>query len=346
MDKIAEDLRDLSDAIGVSGFESKIGALISQKVKGLADEVRTDPLGNILASKKGTGPKPTLLLMAHMDELGFIVSHIDERGFIRFEKLGGWDDRTLLGQPVRFENEKGIHEGLIGTKPPHLQKGDEKEKVVHSEDMFVDIGCGSEEEIRSLGIDIGSPFTIFHPLRLVGSNRVLGKALDDRVGCAVLIDVLRRLRTVRHKATMIFAFSVCEEVGARGATTAAYGVDAEMGLAIEGTAGGDIPGIPAERCPTQIGKGPALTVADQSLIAHPLVLARLKAAAKAAGVQYQIKKPLYGATDASKIALSRVGVASGVLSVPCRYIHSGLSLLSLEDLRSCAELAFRFCTLA
>lgn len=345
MDKIVEDLRDLSDVIGVSGFESEVRGLIAQKTKGVADEVSVDPLGNLIVTKKGARPKPKGLLVAHMDELGFIVSHVDERGFIRFEKLGGWDDRTLLGQPVRFENEKGIREGLIGTKPPHLQKPDEKEKVVHSEDMFVDIGCTSVEEVRSLGIDIGSPFTIFHPFRLLGSDRVLGKALDDRVGCAVLIEALRRLRSVRHKATIVFVFSVCEEVGARGATTAAYGVDADMGLAIEGTAGGDIPGIAAERCPTQVGKGPALTVADQSLIAHPLVLAKLKQAAKDGRVEYQIKKPLYGGTDAGRVALSRAGVASGVLSVPCRYIHNGLSLLSLEDLRSCVEVAFRFCTL-
>ncbi len=344
MDRIVEDLRDLSDAIGVSGFESRVRDLISQRVKAIADEVSVDPLGNLLATKKGARPRPRVLLVAHMDELGFIVSHLDERGFVRFEKLGGWDDRTLLGQPVRFETEGGIHEGLIGTKPPHLQKPDEKEKVVHSEDMFADIGCSSAEEVRSLGIDIGSPFTIFHPFRLVGSERALGKALDDRVGCAVLIDVLRRLRRVRHKATVTFAFSVSEEVGARGATTAAYGVDADLCLAIEGTAGGDIPGIVAERCPAQIGKGPAVTVADQSLVAHPLVLSKLKEAAKAGGVGYQIKKPLYGSTDAGKVAVSRAGVASGVLSVPCRYIHNGLSLLSIADLRSCAELAFRFCT--
>ncbi len=345
MERMVEDLRELSDCIGVSGFESKVRGLIAQKIDGLADQLSVDALGNLIATKKGTPTGPKVLLVAHMDELGFIVSHIDDRGFIRFEKLGGWDDRTLLGQPVRFESEKGVRDGLIGTKPPHLQKPDEKDKVVRSDDMFVDIGCASAEEVRSLGIDIGSPFTIFHPSRLLGSDRILGKALDDRVGCTVLIEVLRRLRGTDHQASMTFVFSVCEEVGARGATTAAYGVEADMALAIEGTAAGDIPGIPAERCPTYVGKGPAVTVADQSLIAHPLVLARLKEAAKAARLDFQIKKPLYGSTDAGKVAISRAGVASGVLSVPCRYIHNGLSMLSLADLRSCAELALRFCTL-
>ena len=344
MKDIMKDLEVLSNAIGVSGFESEVREIIRSRIEELADDVRIDALGNLLVTKKGMRESPRILLDAHMDEVGFIVSHVDEKGFIRFEKLGGWDDRTLLGHPVRFETEKGFCEGVIGTKPPHLQKTDEKDNVIHLEKMFVDVGAKDEGDVHSLGIEVGSPFTIFHPFRLISSDHAMGKAFDDRVGCAALIDVLRHLACKDHEATVVFNFSVCEEIGARGAGTGAYDLKPDLALAIENTAAGDTPGIPPERCPAEIGRGPAITIADRSLIAHPKVVSKLREAAERTGIGYQIKKPLYGGTDAGKIAVTGAGVPSGVLSVPCRYIHNGISLLAVSDARSCADLVLAFCT--
>jgi len=344
MNQLIDDLKKLSNRLGVSGFESKVREEIRSRIAGLADEVSVDALGNLLVTKTGKPGGPRILLDAHMDEVGFLVSHIDNRGFLRFEKLGGWDDRTLLGQPVRFETEKGVAEGVIGAKPPHLQKGQEREKVIPYYKMFVDLGARDSHEVNLRGIEVGTPFTLYHPFRLLPGGRAMGKAFDDRVGCAILLEVLRRLQDNEHEATVLFNFSVCEEVGGRGAQTAAYGLQPDLALAIENTAAGDTPGIQAERCPTAIGQGPAITIADKSLVAHPRIVARLKEAARAADKPYQIKKPLYGGTDAGRIATTRAGIPSGVLSVPCRYIHSGLSLLDLSDLESCADLAYSFCT--
>ncbi len=343
MTDIVNDLRELSNEIGVPGFESRVRALISSKAEAFADDLRVDALGNLVATKRGSKGGRTVLLDAHMDEVGFIVSHVDGNGFIRFEELGGWDDRNLLGHPVRFPVEQGFVDGVIGTKPPHLQKPDEREKVVKREQMFVDIGASSREDAEEVGIAVGTPFTIYHEFREMLPGRVMGKAFDDRSGCALLLNAMERLGETSHESEFVFNFAVCEEIGGRGATTGAYGADPDIALALENTAAGDIPGIPEERCPTSIGRGPAITIADKSLIAHPEVIRRLRDAARESSVEYQIKKPLYGGTDAGRIAITRRGVPSGVLSVPSRYIHNGISMLAVSDLEACSDLLLSFC---
>ncbi len=344
MSRLIDDLEDLSNVIGVSGFESHVRNIILSKIEDLPVKSEIDRLGNLVVIKEGMEDGPRVLLDAHMDEVGFITTHIDDHGFIRFEKLGSWDDRTLLGHPVKFQLVDSSIRGVVGTKPPHLQKKDERDKVIQSDKMFVDIGASSAEEVGSVGIEVGTPFTIHHSFSRIGFDRVMGKAFDDRVGCAILIHILKGLIETYHTATFIFNFTVCEEVGGRGATTAAYSAEPDMALAIENTAAGDIPGIENEKCPTRLGKGPAITVADKSLIAHPKIVETLKSRAQEEGIPYQIKKPLYGGTDAGRIALTRSGVPSGVLSCPCRYIHNGLSLLDLSDLQACADLVSAFCT--
>jgi len=341
--KLVSDLEELCNAIGVSGFEDEVRKIILRKAKPLADSVEVDRLGNVIATLEGSKGSPRVLLDAHMDEVGFIVSHIDEQGFLRFEKIGGWDERTLPGQPVAFDTRKGRRPGIIGMKPPHLQTQDEGKKVLGIDQLFVDIGAASPKEAEELGIAVGSPFTIYHPFVLL-RDIAMGKAFDDRAGCAVLLDVMRRLSEADHEATIIFSFAICEEIGGRGATTAAYATKPDVALAIEGTAAADTPGIPPERCTTRLRQGPAITIADRSLIAHPSVVQRLRDLADGHTIRVQTKKPIYGSTDAGRIALSRSGVPSGVLSVPCRYIHNGISLLCTEDLGSCADLALAFCS--
>jgi endoglucanase len=244
---------------------------------------------------------------------------------------------------VSFEVEGNCFNGVIGTKPPHLQGQNEKKVVLETDKMFVDVGAVDRDQVEDMGIDVGSPFTIYHPFRSVNDATVMGKAFDDRVGCAILIEVLRRLSEEEHGPTIAVNFAVCEEVGLRGAGPGAFTLKPEMALVLENTAAGDMPGIPPERCPTELGKGPAITIADKSLIASPDIVSRLKGLAGERDLPYQVKKPLYGGTDAGKISTTGSGIPSGVLSVPCRYIHNGLSLLRISDLEACAELALAFC---
>jgi len=343
MREMLSDLEDLSNAIGVSGFEARVRELISDRIDGLADEVRTDGLGNLLVTKEGTCGGPRILLDAHMDEVGFMVSHVDDRGFLRFECIGGWDPRNLLGHPVRFDLVGGFIEGIIGTKPPHLQTADERKKVVETDRMFVDVGAVDAGQVEGMGIEVGTPFTIYHPFRHIGGGNVMGKAFDDRVGCAVMIEVLRRLSKVDHGPTITMNFAVCEEVGLRGSGPGAFTLKPDLALALENTAAGDIPGVSPERCPTELGGGPAITIADKSLIASPELVSRLRQLAKEKDLPYQIKKPLYGGTDAGRISTTGSGIPSGVLSIPCRYIHNGLSVLRVSDMEACTDLALAFC---
>jgi endoglucanase len=343
MREMVADLEVLSNQIGVSGYESRVRDAIASRISDLANEVRVDPLGNLLAVKEGRVKQPRILLDAHMDEVGFLVSHIDEGGFIRFEKMGGWDDRNLLGHPVRFPLDGGDRDGVIGTRPPHIQEQGEKEKTIKVAQMFVDVAASGREEVSSMGIEVGSPFTIYHPFQLLGQHAAMGKAFDDRAGCAILIEVLRRLGEVEHDPTVVFNFAVCEEVGGRGATTGAYALEPDVALAVESTTACDTPGVPPERCPSCLGKGPAVTIADKSIVANAEVIAKLRKLAEKAGTPYQLKKPLYGGTDAGRIALARGGVPAGVLSIPCRYIHNGISLLRLDDLEATCELTYAFC---
>jgi endoglucanase len=327
---------ELSTLIGVSGHEDDVSNFILKLIEkeNLADKVWIDPLGNVLAKKNGTTGKERILLDAHIDEIGFMVSHIEKSGFLRFVPIGGWDKRILLGQPVIVRSKVGekFH-GIIGSKPPHLTTANERKKPVEIPEMYIDIGMNSIEEVKNNSIDIGTTGTLFSPFVDFPNDMVRGKAFDDRTGCNVLIQVLRLLKENRSfRDTILFNFAVQEEVGGRGAITGAFKLKPTIAIAIENTTAADVPGIREARIPVFIGKGPAITVADRSMISSPKVNERLVKNAELGNIQYQFKKPIFGGTDAGKIHISREGVPSSVVSVPCRYIHSPTSLLKLDDI--------------
>ena len=335
-------LRKLSNAFGVSGFEDEVREMIQSLVAPHVDEVKIDALGNILAIRKSANPDAkTLMLDAHTDEIGFIVKWIEKDGFLRFAPLGGWDPRIIPGHRIVIQTRSGkMQTGVIGTAPPHILSADERKSPIPIEKMFIDIGATSVEEAQEMGVRIGDPLTIHYPFQEIKDGYVTGKAFDDRAGCAVLIETAERTAGQDLGVNVIFAFVFGEEVGLRGARTAAFQIEPDLAIAVEGTIGADMPGVPENSQPVRLGQGPALSIADHSIIVPRKVLHAMEAIADSAGIPYQYKLPTYGGTDAGAIHLTRGGVLAGIVSVPCRYIHSPISTLRLADF----ELTSRYVT--
>ncbi|MFX0173224.1 MAG: M42 family metallopeptidase, partial [Candidatus Hodarchaeota archaeon] len=335
--------RELSELIGISGNEESVVRFIQSQIDGLVEKMWVSPLGSLLAIIKGDERKENIMLDAHIDEIGFMISHIDPKGFLRFAPIGGWDSRILLGQCVKILNRNGEeYHGIIGSKPPRLTTENERKTAVKISDMYIDIGLSSRDKVEECKINIGSFGTLYDPFVEFPGNMVRGKAFDDRTGVNVLIHIVKEFTENPPSDSLLFSFSVQEEVGCRGAATAAFSLDPSIALAIENTTAGDVPGVRDSECPAYIGKGPAITVADRSLLAHPAVNDRLIMNAKHEKIPYHIKKPLFGSTNAGRIYLAREGIPSSVVSVPCRYIHSPTSLLSIEDIYHTIKLVSAF----
>ena len=333
---LAETLEKLSNACGVAGREEEVRSLMRNFLKPYVDEVKEDKLGNIIGIKKGKKNAPKVMLAAHMDEIGLLVKIISKKGFIQFAKIGGIDDRILLAQKVIVYTEKGPLHGIIGSKPPHIQKEEERKKVLTYDELFIDIGAENQEQAKKMGVKIGDPVGFDIKFAKVGKNIVIGKAFDDRVGCAVMVEAMKRLE--KTECTIYAVGTVQEEVGLRGATTAAFGIYPDVGIALDVTVAGDVPGVREVEAPIKLGKGPSIEIADMGLIAHPKVVRLLVDAAEENKIPYQLETGLPGSTDAARISLTREGVPSGVISIPTRYIHSPSSLLSLEDAEKAIKL--------
>ena len=307
---------------GPSGCEDDIRAFITKEVTPLADEVRSDALGNLIV-RKGPADGFRIMLSAHMDEIGLVVTNIDKEGFLRFNFVGGISPHVLLGQRVRFTS--GLV-GSIGCEPV------DDIKDVKPDRMYIDIGATSQAAAQQQ-VQLGDMCCYHHSLDQVG-NRIISKALDDRVGCAILIATLRRLSTTPN--CVYFVFSTQEEVGLRGARTAAYGVDPQMGIAVDVTTAGDTPS--AKPIPVELGKGAAIKVKDASLICAPAVRRLLVDAAKSHGIPYQMEVLPAGGTDAGAMQATRAGVPAGGVSIPTRYIHTPAEMVDLGDVQACVDL--------
>jgi endoglucanase len=333
---LADALEKLSNACGVAGREEEVRSLMKRFLKPYVEEVKEDKLGNVIGIKKGKKNAPKVMLAAHMDEIGLLVKTISKKGFIQFAKIGGIDDRILLAQKVIVYTEKGPLHGIIGSKPPHIQKEEERKKVLTYDELFIDIGAENQEQTKKMGVKIGDPVGFDIKFAKVGKNIVIGKAFDDRVGCAVMVEAMKRLE--KTDCTIYAVGTVQEEVGLRGATTAAFGIYPDIGIALDVTVAGDMPGVREVEAPIKLGKGPSIEIADMGLIAHPKVVRLLIDAAEENKIPYQLEAGLAGSTDAARISLTREGVPSGVISIPTRYIHSPSSLLSLEDAEKAVKL--------
>ena len=334
---IGEILEPLSNASGIVGREDEVRGIMKKLLKPYTDEVREDKLGNVIGIKQGKEKAPKVMIAGHMDEIGLLIKTISKEGFLQFMKLGGIDDRVLLAQKVLVYTDKGVLHGIIGSKPPHIQKEEERKKVQTSDELFIDIGASSQEEVKRMGVKIGDVVGFDVKYAKIGKSVVIGKAFDDRIGCAMVVEILRRLGK-SSECTVYGVGTVQEEVGLRGATTASFGIYPDVGIALDVTVAGDVPGVREVEASVKMGKGPSLCVADFGLITHPKVLKLLVAAAEENNIHYQLEAGLPGSTDAARMALTREGVPSGTVSIPTRYIHSPTSMLNLDDVEASIKL--------
>jgi endoglucanase len=325
-------LERLSNAFGPSGAEGEVRKLILEAIQPHVAGVQVDALGNLLARKPGNGLPLQVMLDAHMDEVGFMVTHIEPGGLLRFGMVGMLDPRILPGKRVSVG--PGRVPGVIGLKPVHLASGDEMSRVTSVQDLAIDIGAGDGDQARQR-VSVGD-YAVFDTRfgRLGGNSlpdertgRVKGKAFDDRVGCAVLVETLKG----EYPAALIGAFTVQEEVGMRGAHVAAYAAEPDLAVVLEGTVADDLPGQGGTPPTTRLGHGPAITLMDRSFFADRRLVDWLVEAAEAEGIPYQFKRPNVSATDGGVISRSRAGVPTVALSVPCRYIHAPVAVLDLSD---------------
>ena len=334
-----EDLiRKLSNAHGIAGYEDEIGEIIREELEDFVDEIRVDKLGNVICVKNGNEFKE--MIAAHIDEIGFMVKYIEENGFLRLTPIGGWFSQTVLNQRVVLHTKKGRIYGVIGSKPPHFMKDDERKKVVEIKDMFVDIGANSREEAKEMGVDVGTPVTIDRECVRIG-DKLTGKAFDNRVGVAVMIEAVKNTKS---RATVYAVGTVQEEVGLKGARVSAFEIEPDVALAIDTTPATDHPGAENVKIDVKIGKGPVITVADASgrgIIAPKRVLDWLIETAEKNGIEYQLEVGEGGTTDATAIHLTKSGIPTGVVSVPARYIHTPVEVISVKDAEKTAELVAR-----
>ncbi len=331
-----ELLRRLAEAAGIPGREEEVRDIVRAAVAAVVDDVQVDVLGNVIAHKKGSGPK--VVVAAHMDEIGFLVSHVDEEtGFLRIEPVGGFDARTLIASRVVVHTQSGPLLGLIGIKPVHILTEEERKKEVRIQDLFVDLGLPGKEVKEK--VRVGDPVTLYQTFTEVG-ELVSGKALDDRVGVYVGIEALRRLRA--HKADIYFVGTVQEEVGLRGARASAFGIAPEIGVALDVTLACDMPGVQPHEQVTKLGKGVAIKVKDAASISHPGLVRFLVKLAEEKAIPYQLEILPRGGTDAGAIQLAREGAAVVTLSVPTRYVHTVVEAAHTKDIEAAIQLLAAF----
>ncbi|MCL2173149.1 MAG: M42 family metallopeptidase [Nitrososphaerota archaeon] len=330
-------LEKLSNVCGVTGSEAPVRELLSQLLRPYVDELIVDRLENVIAIKKGKQGKPKIMLAAHMDEVGLMVKTITKDGFLQFSKIGGIDDRILPAQKVVVHTKNGVYSGIIGSKPPHVQKVEERSKVLVFDDLFIDVGAESRADAEKMGVSIGNSVSFDTKYVALNNNLVMGKAFDNRAGCLAMVETLKLLGET--DCTVYAVGTVQEEVGLRGAGTAAFGVDPDIALALDVTVAGDVPGVREYDTSVKTGKGPVLTVSDSGLITHPKILRWLLDTAEEEKIAVQLESGLMGSTDAAKISLTRQGIPSGTISVPTRYIHSPAAVLNMQDIANSAKLA-------
>ena len=316
-------LQKLTETFSPSGYEDAIRAVIRAEIEPLADEIRVDALGNLIVRKGTLGPGgKRILVAAHMDEIGLIVSHVDERGFVRFAPIGGVFGRYLLSGRVRFLNGTA---GLIGYD--RLEKVTE---IPSADKMFLDVGATSRKDCP---VQVGDVAAFDRPFQDFGS-RVVAKSLDNRAGVLVAIETLRALKSTPNE--VYFVFTVQEEVGTIGAAAAAFGLDPEISIAVDVTPSGDTPD--AHKLEVELSKGPAVKIRDTGMLADPLVVRWMTRTAEKARIPYQREVLTIGSTDARAMQVARAGNLSGALSVPVRYVHSPSEMIDMDDLQNTVKL--------
>ena len=330
-----ELLKTLCALNGVSGDEDQVREFLAERARPWARSMKVDPLGNLIVWKKGArAAGDRLMLCAHMDEVGLIVTHVTEEGFLKFDFVGGVDRRVAIGKPVVLGPDRVP--GVVGIKAIHLVSRDEEKKVPKTDAFYLDIGAKDREEALSR-VEPGTYGSFVCTPEEFGEGLFKAKAIDDRVGCAVLLKLLEEDLPM----DVDFVFTAQEEVGTRGAKTAAWSVDPDYGIAVDVTDVDDTPGS-AKYGTCKLGRGAAVKVMDSSVICHPEVVKALEQCAQDKGIAVQRDIIRAGGTDAGPIHVTRTGVRTGGISMPCRYIHTPTEMADLADVQSCVDLAVAF----
>ncbi len=343
-EKSVELIRSLSLAFGPSGCEDAVRELIAKRVSGLCDKMFVDRLGNLICKKSfGEGEdRVKIMLSAHMDEVGFMIDGIHESGMLTFGTLGGIDPSVTAGRKVTLLHEGELRGGVIASKAIHHKEGDERDRAQPTDKLYIDIGARGREEAEKYAA-IGDFVTFDSPFVTLGKQgeALKGKALDDRMGCAALIEIMSRMNedNISTPRDVWFCFTVREEIGYSGAATAAYGIEPHLALVLESTAISDLPGTPEHRRVADVGGGAVLSLADRATVYPKDKVDYALALAKRCGIAAQLKRYVSGGNDAGKIHKSRSGVTTLALSVPTRYLHSPACVASAFDYEAVRDLA-------
>jgi len=334
-------LKELCECSGIPGREDRLRKVVGRELKALADDMRVDGLGSLIVKKgasKGKKPKK-LMLAAHMDEIGFVVSHIDNKGLLRLVPMGGHDPRNMVSQRVTVAGIKKDFTGLMypGVKPPHIQTDADRNKSLSIGDFFVDLYMPVDKVKKE--IELGAMVTLQRDFAEIGDG-VSCKAMDDRLAVYVMIEAMKMAKSFAFETYAVA--TVQEEIGLRGALASAYDVDPDVGVALDVTLAADIPGVPEHEYVTQLGKGTAIKIQDASTISHPGLVAHMKALATRRKIPFQMEILPRGGTDAGGIQRVRGGVPVITLSIPTRYVHTSIELADKKDIQATIQLLAAF----
>ncbi len=324
-------IEKLCNAYGVSGDEGEIRNIIKAEIEPYVSSMTTDMLGNLIAYKKGRNSSKKIMISAHMDEVGFIVSAITEKGYLKFKTVGGIDTRVILGKKIVFRNGT---KGIIGVKAIHLLSEGERDSVPKVKDLYIDIGTSSKDEAEKF-VAVGDYATFDTVYEKLGGSRIKAKAIDDRAGCAVLAELLKE----EQEFDLYACFTTQEEVGLRGSTVCAEAINPDVALVLESTTCSDVYKVEPECEVTHCGGGVALSFMDGRTIVNKEHLEQLMAMAERNSVKYQLKRTTAGGNDAGSIHLSSGGVVTASVSVPCRYLHSPVGVADLKDIEAMKDFA-------
>ena len=338
MDETLALMKELTEAPGPSGYEAPVRAIMREHLAPHG-EIVTDNLGSIVARKVGQENGPKILLTGHLDEIGFMVTRITDEGFLRFQTLGGWWTQVMQAQRVSVGTRNGAILGVIGSKPPHILEDKERNKPTEIKAMFIDIGASSRAEAEEWGVRPGDPVVPVGPMTpLHNPKLLLAKAWDNRFGCALAVEVLRRLKDQAHPNVVYSGATVQEEVGLRGATTISNIVDPDIGFALDTGIAGDMPGVNADQASGKLGGGPVILLYDATLIPNPTLRDLVIDTAAAERIPLQFDTMPRGGTDAGRMVTANGGAPALVVGVPVRYIHTHVSILHRDDFDQAAQL--------
>ncbi len=339
LDETLQMLKELTDAKGIPGNEREARDVMRKYIEPYADEMLMDNIGSLIAKKTGKEGGPKVMVAGHLDEVGFMVTQIDDKGFLRFQTVGGWWSQVMLAQRVTIQTRKGDITGVVGSKPPHILPPDARKKPVEIKDMFIDIGASSKDEAMEWGVKPGDSIVPYFEFTVMNNEKMLlAKAWDNRIGCAIAIDVLKKLKDEDHPNVVYGVGNVQEEVGLRGAKTATNLIKPDIGFAVDVGIAGDTPGISEKEAQSKMGEGPQIILYDASMVSHKGLRDFVTDTADKAGIPYQFDAIAGGGTDAGSIHLTANGVPALSITIATRYIHSHAAMLHRDDYENAVKL--------